>query len=138
MRRFRGNVRPVARGAVSRSGLIEQNGFAIHRARQFVTCLTAHVAMRTLQRERGSRVVIEQGWLPLHAVVTVGAGRFLAFCKLPAMHILVTLFTGRGRGFEIRVNQPGAHVRRLVAVDAGGGTVSSQQRERSPGVIEAG
>lgn len=54
------------------------------------------------------------------------------------MHIPVTLFTGRGRRFEIRVNQPGADVRRLVALDTGRGAMSSQQWERCFCVIEAG
>jgi len=86
--------------------------------------------MRALQREGRSRVVIEQGRFPLHAVVTVRARRIRAFRKLPAVHILVTPFTGRGRRLEIRVNQLGAHILWLVAIDTGCGTMSSEQRER--------
>ena len=127
----------MARGAVFGSGLVEQNGFALHLAHQFVTRVTAHVAMRALQRESGSSVVIERGRFPLEAVVTVRAGRVLAFCKLPAVHVLVTSFTGCGRGFEVRVNQLRAHVLRLVAVDTSRGAVGSEERERSLGMIEA-
>ena len=121
----------MAGGTVFGGGLVEQNAFAIYHARQFMTRLTAHVAMRTLQRESGSRVVIEQRRFPLHAVVTLRARRLLAFRKLPAVNVLVTLFTGRRRCFEVRINQLGPHVRRFVAVDTGRGTVSSEQRERS-------
>ena len=121
----------MACGAVFGGGLVEQNGLPIHDTRQFVAGFTAHVAMRTLQRECGSPVVIEQGRFPLRVVVTVRTRRLLGLCKLPAVNVLVTLFAGRGRCFEIRVNQLGAHVRRLVAVDASRGAVSSQQRERS-------
>jgi hypothetical protein len=49
---------------------------------------------------------------------------------LPPVHILVTPFTGRGRCFEIRVHQLGAHVLWLVAIDTGCGAVRSEQRER--------
>jgi len=82
--------------------------------------------------------VIEQGRLPLHTVVTIGARRFLAFCKLPAVNVLVTLFTAGWSCFEIRINEFGAHVLRFVAVDTSRGAVSSQQRERSLRMIEAG
>ena len=94
--------------------------------------------MRAFERESGSGVVIEQGRLPLHTVVTVGARGFAVFCKLLAVNVLVTPFTARRRCFEIRINQFSAHVLRFVAVDTSRGAVSSQQRERSLGVIEAG
>lgn len=94
--------------------------------------------MRAFERESGSGVVIEQGRFPLNAVVTVGTRCFLTFGKLPAMNILVTFFAARRRCFEIRINQFSAHVLRFVAVDTSRGAVSSQQRERSLGVIEAG
>ena len=95
-----------------------------------MTRITAHVAMRTLERESGSGVVIERGGIPLHTVVTVGARRFPAYCKLSAVNVLVTVFTARRRCFEIRINQFGTHVLRFVAVDTSSGAVSSQQREK--------
>ena len=127
----------MACGAVFGGGLVEKNRLPIHNARQFVAGLTAHVAMRTLERKSGPSVVIEQGRFPLRSVVTIRARRFLALRKLPAVNILVTFFASRRRCFEIRVNQPGAHVLRLVAVDTSRGAVSSHKREGSLGVIEA-
>jgi len=82
--------------------------------------------------------MIEQGRFPFRSVVTIRARRFLALRKLPAVNILVTLFAGRRRCFEIRVNQPGAHVLRFVAVNTSCGAMSSQQRKGGPGVIKAG
>ena len=127
----------MACGTVFGCGLVEQNRFLIHRPHEFVTRFTAHVAMCTLQREGRSRVVIERRRFPLEAVVTVRARRVLAFRKLPPVRILVTPFTGRGRCFEICVNQLGAHILWLVAIDTGCGAVRPEQRERSLGVVEA-
>lgn len=124
-----GDIRAVARGAVFGRGLVEQNGSPIHDASQFVAGFAAHVAMRAPQRKSGPGVMIEQGRFPLQAVVTVRARRLLAFRKLPAVNVLVALFARRRRCFEICVNQLGTHVRRLVAVDAGRGAMSSEQRE---------
>jgi len=69
--------------------------------------------------------------------VTVGAGRNAIFSKLPAVNILMAIFTLGGCGREIRRNELGLHIWRLVAIDAGCGLMRSHQWERSLRMIEA-
>ena len=66
----------MAGRAFFRRGLVEENGFPLHHARQLVATCAEDFAMRALQREGGPHIVIESGGLPFRAVVTLGTGRF--------------------------------------------------------------
>jgi len=90
-----------------------------------MAALALHVAMDAAQRERGALVVIEQGWLPLGAVMAIGTGRDRILGELLAVDVLVTVLTLLRRRLEIHMEQVGFQVRRLVAIDTGGGPVRS-------------
>ena len=116
----------MTRRAVLGRGLVKQHGLAFHRAHLFVAPSAAHVAMHSLQRKGSAGVVVEKRWLPLGAVVTLGAGRGSAgFRKLRAVDIGVAAFAGRRGYFEICIDEAGLKVWGLVAVDASYGAVCS-------------
>ena len=95
--------------------------------------------MHSLQREARSSVVIEQRWLPLGAVMTLGAGRSaIRLYELGPMNIGVAPLASCRRHLEINVDKFGLKIGRLVAIDASHGAMRSEQGERSLGMIEAG
>ena len=118
-------------------GLVKQNGFCASRFRQLVAVDAADVLVGATQRESSSLVMVEQRWLPLHAVVAFGATRGLARSKLLSVDILMAIFALRRGRLEIYVDQLRFKIARLVAINAGRGAVRSQQREIGLGVIEA-
>jgi len=127
----------VARGAVFRSGLIEEDGFSDDNPRQLVAFRTAHVLMRATQREFGPLVVIKERWLPLVAVVTFNALRDTSLGELFPVNIFVAVLALGGSGFEVHIDQLRFQTWRLVAIDAGCHTVCAEQREPGLGVIES-
>jgi hypothetical protein len=83
-------------------------------------------------------VVVEQGRLPFHAVVTLGAGRDSALRKLQAMNVRMACFALRRSCLEIRIDQPGFWSRWFMAADALGNSMSANQGEARSGMIEPG
>ena len=124
-------------GAVLRSRLVEEYGFALDHAGQCVAALAAHVAMHPLQRELSALVMIKQRRLPLRAVVAIGASGHPVFRELLAVDIFMALLALGGRGLEIHVDQPGFQVRWLMAVHAGCGAMGADQREGGIGMVKA-
>lgn len=57
--------------------------------------------------------------------MALGAGGDTVLGELSAVHFFVALLALGRRSFEIHMDQRGFHVRRLVAIDAGGGTMGS-------------
>ncbi len=78
--------------AVLRGRLIKQNAFRTNFIKQLVTFPALYVLVRSPQRKGSPFFVIKQRWLPLHAVVAVGAGSCLAFGELLPVRILVAVF----------------------------------------------
>jgi len=126
----------VAGGAILRCRLVEEHGFRRDRFHQLVTLGATDVLVRSAQRECGSLVVIEQGRLPLHAVVALGALRRLALRELPSMDVLMAVLAQSRRGLEVDVHQSSFEIRRLMAVDASRRAMRTQQGELSLGMIE--
>ena len=105
----------MARRTIVRSGLVKENDFARDHARRFVASLTAHFAMRSLQRKRRPRIMIEQRRPPLRAVVAFDASRYCRFDELRAVGVFVARLALRRRGSEIGLRERSLVVRRLVA-----------------------
>lgn len=122
--------------ALLRRGLVEEHGFTGNTACQFVAGFTLHVAVGPLQRKCGRLVVIEQGRLPLPAVVAPCARGCRPLGELPAMRVFVAVLALGWGSLEINIDQLRLQVRRLVTVDAGRGAVRSEQREGSLRVVE--
>ena len=127
----------MASSAILRSGLVEQNRFALHHPCQLVTAGAAHVLVRAPQCERSTLVVIKQRRLPFHAVVTLGAARNSGLCELLAMHVLVAVLTLRWSSFEIDMQQVRFEIWRLMAIDARGSAVRAQEGKFRLRVIES-
>lgn len=127
----------MARRAFFRGRLIEQHRFAAHRLQVLVASLAAHILMSSLQRKRRPALVVEERRLPFQAVVAFGARRDLAAIgELRAMDVLMAFLAFARRCLEVGLHQPGAQIRRLMAINAGCPTMCSQQRERRLGMIE--
>ena len=118
-----GVCRPVARCAILRRGLIDEHCLGRDNFCQFVTFCATHVLVRAPQWECGSFLVIEKRGLPFHAVVALCTARDVSYRELLSMNVFVAVFALRRCGLEIHVHQLCFQIRRLVAVDAGGGTV---------------
>lgn len=123
--------------AILGRGLVEQDCLRSDRFCQLVTFRAPDVLVSAAQREGGPLLMIEQGRLPFHAVMAIGAGCGFPFGKLLPVGILVAILAYRGRGLEVRVDQLSFEVWRFVAVNAGRGPVSSQQRKLGLGVVKA-
>ena len=122
--------------AVLWGGSVEEHGLAFDGACQLVTCVTTNVLVRPLQWKVSPLVVIKQRWLPLCAIVALGARRDSALDELPAVNVLMALLAFRRRRFKVDIDQAGFLVGRLMAVHASGGAMRAKQREGSFGVIE--
>lgn len=85
-------IRPMAGYAVLWGRLIKQNAFRTNFLKQLVTFPALYVLVRSPQRKGSPFFVIKQRWLPLHAVVAVGAGSCLTFGELLPVRILVAVF----------------------------------------------
>ena len=104
---------------------------------QFVAVAATDVLVGARERELGTLIVIESRWLPLRAVVTIGARSYLTFGELPSVRIgMALLALQRGLG-EIRVDQLGAQVRRFVAIDTRHRAMGPDQRELGLCMVEA-
>ena len=128
----------MAGGALRRSWFVEQNRFAIDLPHQLVAIGAFHVRVHTLQGEGGAPVVVKERGSPLGAVVALGARRDVSPRELLAVRIFVALLALFGCGFKVDVHHRGFEIRRLVAIDAGGGAMRAQQRESTLRVIELG
>ena len=128
----------MAGGAFLRRWFVEQNRFAFDLAHQVVAVGAFHIRVHALKRKSSTSIVIEQRRFPLRAIVALGAGCDIPLCELLAMRVLAALLALSRCGLEIHVDHVGFEVRRLMAVDAGGGAVCAQQRESSLRVIELG
>jgi len=115
----RQSSRSVAALALPWRGFIEEDILAANFARLFVTPFAAHIPMQSLQGKRGTLVMVEQGRLPLRAIVAIDARGDFVLCELHAMNVLVTVFAFGRSHCEIRCDQLRFHVWRFVAVDAG-------------------
>lgn len=117
--------------------LVEEDRFALHQFGGLVTGLAAHILMRALQRKTRACFVVEQRWLPLGAVVAVGAGRDLrGIGELQTVNIFVALLALVGSSLEVHVHEVGFHVGRLVTIDTGCGAMCPNQRKCRLGMIE--
>ncbi len=67
-----------------------------------------------------------------------GTGRHVCLCELLAVRIFVALLAVYRRGLKVGVRHRSFKIWRLVAIDAGGGTMRTQQRESRLRVIELG
>ena len=130
--------RAVACRAVLGSRLVEQNRLGRNNPGRLVTLGAAHILMSAPQRERRPLLMVKQRRLPLRAVVALGAMRNIRNCKLLPMDVVMAVFAGGRRRFEVDVDQPGFEIRRFVAVFAGRRAMGSQQRKLRFRVIEAG
>lgn len=116
-------------GAFLWTGFIEKHGLAFDHPSQLVAPVATNVLVRALQWKCGPLVMVKQRGLPFCAVVALGAGRYLALGKLPAVDVLMTVLTFRGRSFEVHVDQTCFLIGGLVAVHASGGPMRAQQRK---------
>lgn len=119
-----------------RRRLVKQHRFAAYSLNILVAGFAAHILVRPSQGE-SSPLVIEQRGFPLKTIVTVGAGgHFACIRELRPMNVLVAFLAFGWSRFEVSLHQLGSHVRRLVAIDAGGTAMGAEQRERGPGVVK--
>lgn len=102
-----------------------------------MTSRATDVLVQPLQRKGSAFVMIEERRLPLGAVVTFDAGSYATLVELLSVNVLVAVFTLGGCGRKIGRNKLGLHIRRFVAVDAGGRLVRSRQWKRRFRVVEA-
>ena len=116
--------------------LVEEHRLPFDFPPKLVAAFAAHVAVNSLQCEGRPLVMIEQGRLPLLAVVALGARCGGPLGKLFAVDVFVAVFALSRRRLEVHVGQARLHVGGLVAIDAGGCPVGSDQRERCPGMVE--
>lgn len=123
-------------GTVLGRRLVEENRLLGHHFHQFVTFGAAHVLVRSPKRKIGPLVMVERRRLPLDAVVAVGAARDIGFRELLAVDVLMAILALRGSSLEIRIDQLGLKVRRLMAIDAGRRLMGSEQREFCLRVVE--
>ena len=128
--------RAVASLAGLRCRFIKQDRLPFHLPRQLVAAVAPDIPMRTLKRERGPLLMVEQRWPPAIAVMALGAGCNAVFRKLLAMNVLVAVLAAGGRLPKIDMGQRGFHVRRTVAIDARGRSMGSEQRKRRLTVIK--
>lgn len=87
---------------------------------QLMAAVTTYIAMHALQWEGGALVVVEESRFPLHTVVAIRARSDVirATGELGAVNVLMAFFAFTWRGAEVGVRQLGAHVWRLVTVNA--------------------
>lgn len=128
----------MARRTFVGSGVIEQDRLRVNLLEQLVASLATNIAVHSLQRELRTLVVIEGGRLPFHAVVAIRAGGYVigSTRELGAVNVLVALFAFHGRCMKVSIRKLGAHIGRLVAVDAGDYAMSANQSKASLGVIK--
>jgi len=129
---------PMTRGALLRRRLVEEHRPAVDLAHQLVAVRALHVGVYALQRERSAAVVIEERRLPPVAVVAICTCGPIILRELLAVRIVVALLALFRRGLEVDVNHGPFEIWRLVAIDARGGAMRTQQRKTCLRVIELG
>ena len=126
--------------AAGRGGRVEQDLLAVDWPEKLMAAGAGHIAVLAFQGELGPLVMIKQGRLPLGRVVAVPAGSDLVrieLRKLPAVDIFMALLALLRRLFEVHIDELGFQIRRLVAIDAGDGSMRARQGERCRAVIKA-
>lgn len=121
-----GGLGAVAIGAFRRRLLVNDHWLAIHFARLFVTILTRHIRVASLERKFCLHVMIERRGHPALRGVTIGARRFPRHRKLPGVRILVTVFAIPGSAFELYRVGAG---RNLMAGATRHGAMRAQERK---------
>lgn len=120
------------------SGKVKQHLLALNRAEILVTGAALHLLVRPFQRERGL-FMIEQRRLPLGRVVALLTARVGTVAReLARVNILMAALAVLRRGLERDVPHGGLEVGRLVAIDAGYGSMRADQRIIRLIMIEAG
>ena len=114
--------------------LVKEHQVAANGLPEGVASRAGDILMAALEREC-RLLVIEKRRLPLVAVVAGGAVA-AARPKLVSVGVLVALAASDRSALELNVQQGEFHVRRLVAIDAGHGTMRALQREFRPLVVE--
>jgi len=71
--------------------LVKQYLFAFNTPQGLVTAIATHIAMNSLERKGGTRVVIEQRRSPFVRVVAIGACTISVLGELPAVSVSVAL-----------------------------------------------
>ena len=105
---------------------IEEDLLPIDVLEQLVATRTDHISVFAFQRERRSLVVIKRRRLPLRGVVAVAALRNLIrkqLGELAAVDVFVALLAFLRRLLEVHIGHLCFEVWRLMAVNAGHGTV---------------
>jgi len=119
-----------------RSVLIEENVFAFQLAVVLVATGARHVLVQAREWELRPLIVIEFRRLPLSGVMAIDAGGHAILGELLAVGVLVTFLAFEGSGGKVGLDQLSLHIGRLVAIDAGGGPVGTDEREFCLGVVE--
>ena len=120
-----------------RCRLIEQDRFVVDDLSIFVTTLTPDILVLALQRKCRPAIVVEDGRLPLGAVVAARTSSDLSrIGKLSSMDIRMAGFARARSQMKINIGQLDFEVRRFVTTRAGDRTMSSQQRKTRCGVIK--
>ena len=134
-RRF-GGICSMACLTGSRTRLVKQYIFTFYRLLQSMTSRTGHILVAALKR-KCSLFVVEEGWPPL---VTVMACSAVASFRpeLVTMRIFVTFAASFRRALELNVKQRQLHIRRLVTIAAGHGTMRTNQRKFRSLMVELG
>jgi hypothetical protein len=101
-----------------------------------MTLGAAHRLVSATQRKVCSRLVVKQGGLPLHAVVTLHASRYIGLSELPSVDVLVTVLALPRRGPEINIAELGFKIGWLMAIDASCGAMGAQECELRLGMVE--
>ncbi len=123
--------------ALLRRRLVEKHFLAFNHPNLFVASSALHVLVQALQRKGRPLVMVEQRRLPLGAVVAVDAGGDAVLGELFAVDLLMAIFAlGRCRR-EIRSDELGLQVRRLMAINTSRGLVRAYKGKRRLRVVEA-
>ena len=90
---LRRNIRAVTGRAVFWSRLVEKYGLVFNGAGQLVASFATDVLMRPLERKCSLLVMVKQRRLPLCTVMALGARSGTTLDELPAVDVLMALFT---------------------------------------------
>jgi len=119
------------------SVLIEQNVLALEVAVVLVAPRARHVLMQALKWKFRALIVIKERGFPLSGVVAIDTGSDTLFLELFAVNILVAALALRWRRGEVRFDELGFHVGRLVAINACRCPVRTHQGIGGFGMVEA-
>ena len=123
--------------AVLGGRFVEEHLLAVEVSEQLVAVGAADVLVRAGEGELGAFVVIEQRGLPLGGVVTIRAGsRSLGLRELAPVNVGMAVLALGGSFGEVGIDELRAHIRRLVAVDAGDSAMRAGERKPGSLVIE--